>query len=395
MKIILIHNFYGSNVPSGENLVYEAEKKMLEERGHEVHTFIRHSDEIRSEGLWGLIKGASSTPWNIFTYREIKEFVKKVKPDIVHVHNTFPMISPSIFHAIGSATALVFTLHNYRIFCASGIPMRNNDICTECLDKKSALPSLKYGCYRNSRIATFPIAVSINIHGLLSTWNNKVSAYIALTEFQKNKVISAGLKAEKVYVKPNFYPGSPKVVNWDMRENTIIFAGRLSDEKGVRNLVLAWRIWGKNAPQLNIIGDGPLRFELENMAKELNIKFFGQLSTKDAQMHISNSKLLLLPSECFEGFPLVIREAFAFGTPVAVSSIGPLINIVKLGKCGVHFEPRNPKSLFKIVKDLWCDQSKLKKLSEGARYEFNEFYNEQVNYNILLNIYNKAIASLN
>ena len=164
MRILLVHNFYGSAAPSGENQVFEAEKVLLQSRGHEVAEFTRHSDEIRGPGVWGSIKGAAATRWNPWAAQAIRRAVARFLPDVVHVHNTFPLISPSIFHALaGMGVARVLTLHNYRLFCPAAIPMRAGQVCTDCLDRRSVLPALQHGCYRNSRLATVPLAFMTGI----------------------------------------------------------------------------------------------------------------------------------------------------------------------------------------------------------------------------------------
>ncbi|MBK9198592.1 MAG: glycosyltransferase [Betaproteobacteria bacterium] len=183
---------------------------MLQSRGHEVAEFTRHSDEIRGPGVWGSIKGAAATPWNPWSARAIRQAVARFLPDVVHVHNTFPLISPAIFHALaGTGVARVLTLHNYRLFCPAAIPMRAGKVCTDCLDRRSVLPALQHGCYRNSRLATVPLALNVALHRAAGTWAHQVDAFIALTEFQRQRVVDAGLPASRVFVKPNFYPGNP------------------------------------------------------------------------------------------------------------------------------------------------------------------------------------------
>jgi glycosyltransferase involved in cell wall biosynthesis len=391
MKILLVHNFYGSTAPSGENAVYEAELELLRQHNHEVVEFTRHSDEIRSQGLRGLLKGALATPWNPFSARKIRHALQTVKPDVVHVHNSFPLLSPSIYHAIGRRAARVLTLHNYRLFCPAGIPMRAGQICTECLDCRSVWPSLQYGCYRDSRIATLPLAANVALHRALGTWQNEVDAFIALTEFQRTTLTAAGLPSLKIYVKPNYFPGNPPVVPWVNRGTYAVFAGRLSEEKGVVALVKAWIAWGPDAPELRIIGDGPLRGKLENAATGSSIRFLGQLPVDETIRQIAHARLQLLPSECFEGFPMVVREAFAVGTPAAVSNLGPLPSIVKHGINGVVFEAANPHSLLNVVRNAWQTPGLLEQLGTGARKSFETLYTEDINYACLMDIYKAAI----
>ncbi len=391
MKILLVHNFYGSATPSGENQVFETEKSLLLQHGHEVCEFTRHSDEIRAQGAWGKLKGALSTPWNFWSAAAIKQVVDEYKPNVVHVHNTFPLLSPAIFYAIGNRTARALTLHNYRLFCPAAIPMREGKVCTDCLDQQSAWPAIQHGCYRDSRIATLPLALNVALHRTLGTWREQVDAFIVLTEFQRTTMTTAGLPAEKVYIKPNYYPGDPMVVPWHERGNYAVFAGRLSAEKGVTTLVKAWLAWGANAPELRIIGDGPLRSELEKASSGMPIHFFGQLPPDETIRHIANARLQLLPSEWFEGFPMVVREAFAVGTPSAVTNLGPLPSIVNDGINGVVFEAANPQSLLKIVRDAWQKLGLLEQLGAGARKSFETLYNEDVNYACLMGIYEAAM----
>jgi len=391
MKTLLVHNFYASATPSGENQVVEAEQKMLTVRGHAVRLFSRHSDEIRAQGALGKIKGALSTPWNPLVARRLQQQCEVFQPDVVHVHNTFPMISPAIFPAIGRRAARVLTLHNYRLFCPAAIPMRNGKVCTQCLDTRSALPALRHGCYRDSRIATAPLALSVTLHRSLGTWTKEVDVFIALSNFQRALMIKAGLPKEKVHIKPNFYPGNPQVVPWIERAPCVVFVGRLTAEKGVANLLRAWQAWGPSAPELRLVGDGELRPDLERMAMGLPVRFLGQMRAERAQAEIARASLLVLPSECFEGFPMVVREAFAFGTPAAVSNLGPLPSIVPQGHSGVLFQPADAQSLLHEVRTAWHTPGLLERLGQGARAEFENKYTEDANYATLMDIYGQAI----
>lgn len=394
MNVLLVHNYYGSSAPSGENQVFEAEGNLLRQRNHEVHEFLRHSDAIRAKGIRGAVQGALSTPWNPFAAKKIGQAVETIHPEVVHVHNTFPLLSPSIFHSIGHRAARVLTLHNYRLFCPAAIPMRAGRACTDCLDSHSVWPSLQHGCYRNSRLATLPLAANVALHRNLGTWTKQVDAFIALTEFQRDRMIEAGLPENVVHVKPNFYPGNPLVLPWAERRNNVVFAGRLTAEKGVLALVKAWLLWGSSAPELRIVGDGDLRAQLEQLAAtvpEVPIRFLGQMSATATQEEIARARLLVLPSECFEGFPMVVREAFAFGTPTAASNIGPLPSIVQQGKNGVVFEPANPQSLLNVVHSVWGGGDELEQLAKGARHSYEALYNEDANYNMLMTIYERAM----
>lgn len=252
MRILLVHNYYGSTAPSGENKVFEAERAMLERHGEIVKVFTRQSDEIRGKGLWGLLKGALCTIGNPFAARELSRKIREFKPGVVHFHNTFPLISPLAIRAASKFAPVVLTLHNYRTVCASGIPMRDGKVCTLCLDKRCAWDGIKYRCYRGSLLATLPLAINITIYRkLLSKW---VTKFIALTEFQKQRMEASGFPKEKIVVKPNFVEMSNKgVLLKKDRKDQVLFVGRLSPEKGVHTLIKAWKIVEN---ELNIDGGG-------------------------------------------------------------------------------------------------------------------------------------------
>ena len=314
----------------------------------------------------------------------------------MHVHNTFPLISPSIFWAIRDINcAVVLTLHNYRLFCAAGMPMRDGQVCTQCLDKRSVVPAMRYGCYRESRLATIPLAISIALHRQVGTWDKHVDRFIALTQHQREMMIHAGLSASKVCVKPQFYPGNPEVIPWIARDNRVLFVGRLSPEKGVRDLLDAWRVLGKDAPDLDIIGDGPDRRLLENKISSEGldrVRLLGSLSFEETQNRIAHSRLMVVPSTWFEGFPMVIREAFAFGVPVAASRLGSLAELVNEGTNGYLFPPNCPEQIASTVRNAWGDLAGLERLATGARQSFLAFYTEEANFESLLSTYEDAKA---
>ncbi len=397
MKILLAHNFYGLEAPSGENTVYEAERDLLRARGHQVIEFTRKSDDIRGRGAAGVLQGALATPWNPFSARALRRRILRERPDVVHAHNTFPLISPSIFSAAhGLGVPTVLTLHNYRTFCAAGIPLRDNLPCTQCLDRRSVLPALRYGCYRGSRLATLPLAAMIALHRGLGTWRRHVDAFIALTSFQRDKLVAAGLPAERVHLKPHFYPAPPVPLPWPAREGKVVYVGRLGPEKGLNSLVEAWRLWGAAAPPLEMIGDGPERAALERSIAAAGlggkIALLGQISFAATQERLARARLLVLPSLCYEGFPMAIREAFALGVPVAGSRLGSIPCIVEDGRTGVLFPPGDARDLLRAARTLWGDSAALARMGLAARAEFEDKYSAERNYASLMAIYAAAIG---
>lgn len=395
MKVLLVHNFYGSSAPSGENSVYRAELELLRSRGHEVIEFTRHSDGIRARGMIGIVQGALATPWNPFTVTGLRQLLEREHPEIMHVHNTFPLISPAVFHAARDLpTATVLTLHNYRIFCAAGIPERNGIPCTECLDCGSIFPALRHGCYRESRLATLPMAAMIALHRRLGTWRNHLDAFIALTEFQRERLAAAGLPQDRMHVKPHFYAAPPSPLPCPERQEKVVYIGRLGEYKGAHVLIEAWRQWGSDAPLLEIIGEGPERERLEKMADGGRpggrVTFTGQLPFGETQARLARARLLVLPSLCFEGFPMAIREAFALGVPVAASRLGSIPCIVEDGKSGILFRPGDADDLLAKVKVLWGDPDGMAAMGAAARAEFERKYTAEANHFRLMEIYAAA-----
>jgi glycosyltransferase involved in cell wall biosynthesis len=392
MKILVIHNYYGSCSPSGENIVVDEEIRLLKKFGNEVFVYKKSSDFIRELKFLGSIFGGLVTPWNFIEYFKIKKVVKLFLPDVIHIHNTFPLISPSILYSIPNSVSVVMTLHNYRLFCAAGIPMRKSKVCTLCIDKNSVLPAIRFRCYRDSFFATIPIALGILIHKIFRTWNRKITKFIVLSDFHKYKFIEAGIDSNKIFIKSNFFSGRPMYVPFNNRIYDVIFVGRISEEKGIMTLLRAWKDMGINSPNLLIVGDGNL---LQNVQEYIlinqlsNVFLKGKVTKVEANSLISFSKLLILPSECYEGFPLVIAESFAFGTPVAVSNLGSLKEIVEDGKDGVVFDVGDINSISNVVRYLFNNPHLMAQMSFNSRKKYFNKFTEEINYNELMRIYQK------
>ena len=393
MRILLIHNYYGSSAPSGENKVFEAERAMLEKHGHEVEVYTRHSDEIRGTGngergtarkLWGMVKGALCTIGNPFAARAVTKKCKEFKPDVVHSHNTFPLISPLAVRAASKYAPVVMTLHNYRTVCAAGVPMRGGKVCSLCLDKKCAWDGVKHRCYRGCFLATLPLAMNITLYRKkLPRW---VARFIALSEFQKRKMVEVGLPEEKIVVKGNFISRAERVGRVE-KKNQIVYVGRLSPEKGVPTLLDAWRMIGNETGcKLLLIGDGDFRNEYEKLSDGLNVEFLGQLPNEQVRAIIAAAKFVVLPSECWEGMPMTVLESFAEGTPCVVSDLGALPECVRNGELGEVFKAGNAESLAEAIKRL-LSRSDYAEVCAEAKREAETKYSEDANYKMLMKIY--------
>jgi glycosyltransferase involved in cell wall biosynthesis len=391
MRVLLVHSHYRTDSPSGELQVFLAEKKLLESNGFQIDTFELYSDKFIKLGPISKILASILICWNPFTYFAIRRKIAKFNPDVVHVHNIFPWISAAIFYAIKRPVVRILTLHNYRIVCPAAIPARQGKVCVECIDRRSVWPAVRHACYRGNRMATLPLAASVALHRKLGTWTKQVDAFIALSEFQKEMMIDAGLPADRIYIKPNFVNESNTPKPWVARKNRALFVGRLSEEKGIITLIKAWALWGDAAPELYIIGDGIIRSKLEAMAKGLKVHFLGSLSNEETRASIADSRLLLVPSEWFEGFAIVLIEGFSLGTPVAASNIGPLPFIVQDEVNGIIFKPNDPEALYNKISKVYYDNKYMKRISLEAHKSYTNFYNPEVNLKQLTSIYRQTI----
>jgi glycosyltransferase involved in cell wall biosynthesis len=388
VKVCLIHNFYQQ--PGGEDRVFYSEKALLENRGHQVFEFTRHNDEIRQYNPLQKIALIGKTIRNKAVRQELLEAVQAQQPEVLHFHNTFPLISPAAYD-VGKALQIpvIQTVHNYRFFCAKGLFYRDNRVCEDCFGKRFPLPAIVHACYRDSRLQTFAVAAMQAYHQQQDTWQKQVDAFIALTEFGKEKLLQAGFPAEKVFVKPNFiYPDPGESI--EKREGAL-FVGRLSREKGAETLLKAWEHL-KTIP-LNIAGDGPERENLQQFVQRNRIKsviFLGGLSREEVFESMKKTKFLLFPSEWYEGLPMIIAEAYACGIPVIASRLGAMAEIVQEGKTGLLFTPGNAADLAAKVQWAGEHREEMGEMGKNARKEYEEKYTAEGNYEMLMAVYEKA-----
>jgi glycosyltransferase involved in cell wall biosynthesis len=389
MKVLLVHNKYRTSAPSGEDIAVGNERRMLESRGIEVVSFERCNDDLDDSSFVAKTTMAINTIWSQRSRSELRKVLRNVRPDIVHVHNTFSMLSPSVYGACkAEGVPVVQTLHNFRFFCPSALFLRDGKPCEDCLDK-SLLQSVRYRCYRGSVGATATLAAMLTLHRAIGTYSRDIDRYITLTQFARRKVLKGGLAEHKLVVKPNFVPNPPSPGRGG--GGYVVFVGRLLEGKGAETLVTAWR----HLPsfKLKIIGDGALRPGLEAIARSenLNIEFAGMQSRTLVLEAIANAQLLIVPSEWYEGFPMVIAESFACGTPVLASRIGSLEELVEEGITGRKFTPADSKDLAETVRVMLADESELDRMRTNARAYFDAHLTEDANCAELMNIYTDVI----
>lgn len=391
MKILFIHNFYQTSSPSGEDAVFKNEVELLRRRGHTVVIYEKHNDDVSEDP--NRLKIAINTIWSKESYREITELIKQEKPDLAHFHNIWYLISPSAYYACKDAgVPVVQTLHNFRMFCANGLLLRNEKPCEECVGKPP-WRGLLHGCYRDSRFFTAPVVFAEWLHSVRNTWQTAIDAYITLTDFGKKKFIQCGLPEKKIFVKPNFltYPRNLST----SPQQYAIFIGRLSKEKGVNVLIDALKYL--NNFSLKLIGDGPMRQKMEAEVKsqglEQTVEFLGKRSHTECMELLKSSRFLILPSVCYENFPMTIAEAFACEKPVVASRLGVMADIVEDKKTGMLFNPGDPADLAEKISWMMENEAACIGMGRNARTEFENKYADDHNFDTLIDIYKKTLTA--
>lgn len=390
MRILLAHDHYRSNAPSGEDAVFRNERALLEQNQNEVISFERFNDDIDDSELSKRVRLALEGAWSKPTYKELSDLVRRTRPDLAHFHNTFPLISPSAYAACqDNGVPVVQTLHNYRLVCAGALLTRNGHPCEDCVGT-SLLPALRHRCYRGSLPATGAVVWMLASNRWRGVYSRMVNRYIALTRFAASKLIAGGLPSGRMEVKPNFLPDAPPIGRGDGKYS--IYVGRLSEEKGVRTLLDAWR--QVDGLPLKILGDGPLRGELEEQARRnaLPVEFMGFRPRGEVLDMVAAAEIQIVPSEWYEGFPMAVLEAYSCGTPVLASRIGSMDEIVVEGESGSKFEPGNAADLANRLNLLRANPSRLRAMRVATRALFEERYTAERNYSRLLDIYHHARA---
>ena len=313
MKVLVAHNRYRSELPSGENAVVEDEVRLLRGAGVAVVELVRSSDEIDLDSAAGLLAAAGGPVYSIDGVRRFDRLMRQHRPGAVHLHNVFPLISPWVVrraHAAG--VPVVVTVHNFRMDCVNGYYFRDDRICRDCTGTRLALPAVRNGCYRGSRLQSLPMVAGRAVHA--STWR-LVDCFLALTDFHADYLRGLGVPAERITVRPTAAP-DPGPLPPPGRD--VLFVGRLDEGKGIVTLVKAWKARrGDDGRRLRVVGTGPLLPDLHAaVAGRGDVELVGSLRPADVSREIAGAAAVAVPSRLYEGFPRVVAEAFAHGRPV-------------------------------------------------------------------------------
>lgn len=379
-RVLVVHNYYKER--GGEDSVVEAEVRLLQKRGHAVELYTRHNDELAGVSPW---RAAVDSVWSRRTPHDLTALAEQIRPDVIHAHNTFPLISPSLFWAARRLRIpIVQTLHNFRMLCLQPSFLRDGRVCEDCLGH---IPwrGVLWKCYRDSTLQSAVLATTLTVHRSIGTNDRMITRYIALNQFCRDKFVEGGLPPERIRIKPNFVDVS--AVPTEERTGGL-FVGRLSPEKGVAVLVAAFDRAPRNG--LKVIGTGPL----EPLVKEVSgITYFGWRDQAFILEQMRRAKFLVLPSTGFEHFPRTLVEAFACSLPVIASRLGALKELIEDGKTGLLFEPGSAEDLAKKI--AWAEQNPvaLRDMGVAARKEYEAKYTPDRNYEELIDIYRDAIEA--
>lgn len=386
MRILLVHNYY--KIQGGEDIVVANEKKLLEENGNEVFLYTRNNKEMDKMGFFQKFLLPFEIFFSIKTYKDINHLIKEKNIDIVHVHNTVCLISPSVFYAaFKSKVPVVQTIHNFRLLCPAATFLRDGHICDECV-VKGLFNACKYNCYRNSKIQTFGLSLTEYFNKKIGTYSKLF--YICLTDFNKKQLLRINdkktyISSKQIFVKPNFIIHSHKCIPFSERQKQVVYAGRLDSSKGIKILFESW----KEIKDIDLIvcGNGPLDkwcLDFVKSNKINNIKMLGHVDNEKVISLISKSIATILPTQWYEGFPMIVVESFSCGTPVIGSNIGNVNSIIKEGVNGFHIDPYNKDSIINCVNSV-------SDICESTFKHANQNYSATKNYKILIGIYKKML----
>jgi glycosyltransferase involved in cell wall biosynthesis len=377
MRVLLVHNFY--QIPGGEDSIVREELSMLKTHGVDVELYSVTNDDIK--GTLATIATALQVVYNPWARRALSKKLAEFLPDVVHIHNFFPLLSPSILDACRDAEVpSIITLHNYRILCPSAL-LYPEEMFRERSLTHSCWWTVPKAVYRNSVVGTLAVSAMVEFHKRALTWTRKVDRFVALTEFAKQKFTAGGVPAERIVVKPNFTARPPAFGG--LRRNGGLFVGRLDEQKGLPTLLRAWK--DIDCP-LRIIGDGPLSALVERNASD-RVSYLGRQPREVVQREMQSAEFLVLPSTASEMFPVTVLEAFSSRLPVICSDLPALKELVEPGVTGLTFPCDDAAALGAQVRWAVSNPSALDEIGRRAHAIYEERYTPEVNFNRLIGIY--------
>lgn len=389
-RILQVHTRYRQ--AGGEDRAVEAERVLLEEAGLDVRQVIFDNADLReSRSLGADLRLAASAIWSPGAARRVADAIRADRPDVVHVHNTFAAASPSVYGAAARlGVPVVQTLHNYRLACPAATLFRNGHPCTDCVHAWLPAPAVIHACVRGSRSQSLVAAATIGVHRRIGTFADRIDRYVALTTFQRRLIVDAGLPDARVHVIPNFLEPDPGASEGS--RSGVLFVGRLSIEKGIDSLLVAASHPAMSG-LLDVAGDGPLASQVAEAATAGLLRYLGPLAGDEVARRMRNVLALLVPSIWYEGFPMVVLEAYATGTPVIAARIGSLEEVIDDGETGLLVTPGDPEDLARAIRWAVDHPDKMAAMGAAARQRYEDRYRGPDHLAALLDVYASTSAA--
>jgi glycosyltransferase involved in cell wall biosynthesis len=390
MKILAIHNFHRKGSASGDDQVFKSEMTLLEEHGNEVVSYTVSNDSFDNVGVVRKILSTFGMLWSFKNYKAVQELIIKEKPDIVHIHTFFPLLSPSILYAAKRrGVKVVATLHDTRFICPCATSLRGTQLCNECGDGHY-IRMCKYGCFKGSRLKSFLVAGIFKYHRIRKSFYKQIDKYICLNESQIALLKNIGFNGKKIVKKYNFVPDAEanlKTVKVEgLPERYAVFYGRIGEEKGIRILM---KVWDKlpDIP-LVIMGGGPLEDELKVWAdKHVNVYFLGYTQHDKCLSIVKGGEFVVFPSIWYEGCSMVEIEAESLGNALIATDLGFSVEAIENGINGYKVALGDVNGFIKTIKKLWSEPEQCRNLGENARADYEAKYLPEDNYRQLMEVY--------
>ena len=388
MRILQIHNFY--RLPGGECSVVRAEKALLESGAHDVALFSADSNEIAS---WSVLEKAVSyaqIPFNWQVRRKLLRLVDSFRPEVAHVHNVFPLLSPSVYYTLYAVgVPVVQTIHNFRFICPNGQFFVKGNVCEACA-QKGLMSAVWNRCMRNSVSTSALYAGAIALAWRTRSIPWAIDRYIALNKFFAHKLSDAGVPESRVRICGNYVDTITNEPS--SKGGYVLYLGRLSPEKGIETLLDAWS--DVKDGRLIIAGTGPLEGVVRRrtaVQEDGRIEYVGFVSGPEKTRLIERASCLVVPSQWYENFPLSVAEALGLGTAVVASHIGGLPDLVEDGRNGLLVEPGNVQSLSKALQRILASDELALEFGANAQRSAKQRLGATQHASRLLEIYTEAI----
>lgn len=392
MKILAIHNFHRKGSASGDDQVFKSETALLESHGNEVVRYTVSNDEFDAKNAIGKVISTFSMLWSFQNYREVQKLIQKEKPDIVHIHTFFPLLSPSILYAAKrSGVKVVATLHDTRFVCPCATSLRGTELCNKCGDGHY-FRMCKYGCFKNSRLQSFLVAGIFKYHRIRKSFYKQIDKYICLNENQISLLKGIGFDKKKIVKKYNFVPDTEanlKAVKVEgLPERYVVFYGRIGEEKGIRVLMQIW----EQLPDIPLVvmGGGPLENEFREWAdKKENVYYLGYTQHDKCLSIVKGGEFVVFPSIWYEGCSMVEIETESLGKGLVATDLGFSVEAIENGANGYKVKLGDVDGFVKQIQTLWNNPEECRKLGEKAREDYEGKYMPEDNYRQLMDIYSE------